>query len=259
MSEAEATAGDLSDEATVAAAMAGDETAFARLVRRYERELHVHCYRMLGSFTDAEDLVQETFLRAWRSRDGFSGGAGFRAWLYRIATNACLDEIRRGSRQVRSLSSLAEVPWLQPYPDRLLDEVAPGEAEPDAAVVARETIELAFLATLQLLPTQQRAALILRDVVGWSAAETARMLETSVAAANSALLRARIAAVNPGLNAVVELRAEAALREAAEADRAMAAGARAPLLGVPITVKESFDVTGLHTTWGNPAITDHLA
>jgi RNA polymerase sigma-70 factor (TIGR02960 family) len=178
-------------DAVVAAATSGDQGAFEALVHRHRRELHVHCYRMLGSFTDAEDLVQETFLRAWRSRDGFSGGAGFRAWLYRIATNACLDEIRRGSRQVRSLSSLAEVPWLQPYPDRLLDEVAPGEAEPDAAVVARETIELAFLATLQLLPTQQRAALILRDVVGWSAAETARMLETSVAAVNSALQRAR--------------------------------------------------------------------
>jgi RNA polymerase sigma-70 factor (ECF subfamily) len=171
--------------------MAGiDEASFGRLVEGHRRELHVHCYRMLGSFTDAEDLVQETFLRAWRHRNTFEG-AGFRAWLYRIATNACLDAIRRNKRQLRTLNSFAEVPWLQPYPDRLLDEVAPRDAEPDAVAVARETIELGFLATIQLLPGQQRAVFILRDVMGWSAAETAELLETSVAAANSALQRAR--------------------------------------------------------------------
>ena len=175
----------------VAAAKAGDEAAFATLVDRHRRELHVHCYRMLGSFEEAEDLVQETFLRAWRSRDSFAGGPGFRAWLYRIATNASLDAIRARSRRVASLSSFAEVPWLQPYPDRLLDEVAPSEAEPDAVVVARETIELTFLAVIQLLPPQQRAVLILRDVLDWSAAEAAALLDTSVAAANSALQRAR--------------------------------------------------------------------
>ena len=175
----------------VAAAKAGDEAAFATLVERHRRELHVHCYRMVGSFEEAEDLVQETFLRAWRSRDSFAGGPGFRAWLYRIATNASLDAIRARSRRVASLSSFAEVPWLQPYPDRLLDEVAPSEAEPDAVVVARETIELTFLAVIQLLPPQQRAVLILRDVLDWSAAEAAALLDTSVAAANSALQRAR--------------------------------------------------------------------
>ena len=175
----------------VAAAKAGDEAAFATLVERHRRELHVHCYRMVGSFEEAEDLVQETFLRAWRSRDTFAGGPGFRAWLYRIATNASLDAIRARSRRVASLSSFAEVPWLQPYPDRLLDEVAPSEAEPDAVVVARETIELTFLAVIQLLPPQQRAVLILRDVLDWSAAEAAALLDTSVAAANSALQRAR--------------------------------------------------------------------
>src|SRR6266540_2743362 len=174
----------------VAAATSGDEASFGRLVERHRRELHVHCYRMIGSFTDAEDLVQETFLRAWRHRDTFEG-AGFRAWLYRIATNVCLDAIRRNKRQLRTLNSFAEVPWLQPYPDRLLDEVAPRNAEPDAVAVARETIELGFLATIQLLPGQQRAVFILRDVLGWSAAETAELLETSVAAANSALQRAR--------------------------------------------------------------------
>ncbi|HEY2983429.1 MAG TPA: RNA polymerase subunit sigma-70, partial [Jatrophihabitantaceae bacterium] len=113
------------------------------------------------------------------------------AWLYRIATNACLDAIRRNKRQLRTLNSFAEVSWLQPYPDRLLDEVAPRDAEPDAVAVARETIELGFLATIQLLPGQQRAVFILRDVLGWSAVETAELLETSVAAANSALQRAR--------------------------------------------------------------------
>ena len=175
----------------VAAAIAGDEPAFAGLTRRYRRELHVHCYRMLASFDDAEDAVQETFLRAWRGRDGFGGGTLFRAWLYRIATNVCLDALRRRAHRATVLWSFAEVPWLQPYPDRLLDEAAaPGE-QPDAAVIERETIELAFVAALQVLPPRQRAALIARDVLGWPASQTAVLLETSVAAANSALQRAR--------------------------------------------------------------------
>jgi RNA polymerase sigma-70 factor (TIGR02960 family) len=174
----------------VAAAIAGDEAAFARLVERHRRELHVHCYRMLGSFDEAEDVVQETYLRAWRKRDTFSGDK-FRAWLYRIATNASLDALRRRSRHGTRVDSYADIPHLQPYPDRLLDEVAPSDDEPDAVVVARETIELAFLAAIQLLPGRQRAALIARDVLGWSAVETAELLGTSVAAANSALQRAR--------------------------------------------------------------------
>jgi RNA polymerase sigma-70 factor (TIGR02960 family) len=169
----------------------GDQAAFAEQVERYRRELHVHCYRMLGSFDEAEDLVQETFLRAWRGRETFTGGPGFRAWLYRIATNACLDALRSSRRRVPSLHSFAEVPWLQPYPDRLLDELAPSDTEPDAVVVARETIELTYLAVIQLLPPRQRAVVILRDVLGWSAAETAAMLDMTVAAANSALQRAR--------------------------------------------------------------------
>ncbi|MFI9453765.1 RNA polymerase subunit sigma-70 [Amycolatopsis sp. NPDC052450] len=175
---------------TIAAAKAGDETAFAALTGRHRRELHVHCYRMLGSFDEAEDVVQETLLNAWRGLDTFDGG-NFRAWLYRIATNACLDAIRKSERRLPSLRSFAEVPWIQPYPDRLLDEIAPPEAEPDALAVARETIELAFLAALQLLPPQQRAVLILRDVLGWRAAETATLLGLSVPAANSALQRGR--------------------------------------------------------------------
>ena len=168
-----------------------DESAFTALVERHRRALHVHCYRMLGSFEEAEDSVQETFLRAWRARESFEGGELLRAWLYRIATNTCLDAIRRSRRRVPSLSSVAEVPWLQPYPDRLLDEVAPGAEQPDAVVVARETIELAFVAVIQLLPPRQRAVLLLRDVLGWSAIETAERLELSVPAANSALQRAR--------------------------------------------------------------------
>ncbi|HEX6472071.1 MAG TPA: RNA polymerase subunit sigma-70, partial [Streptosporangiaceae bacterium] len=172
-------------------ASAGAEPAFAALAERHRRELHVHCYRMLASFDEAEDAVQETLLRAWRGRDTFDGGPLLRAWLYRIATNVCIDMRRRTSRRLPAMRSFAEVPWLQPYPDRLLDEIAPSDEQPDAVAVDRETIELTFLAALQLLPPRQRAALIVRDVLGWPAGETASLLDTSVAAANSALQRAR--------------------------------------------------------------------
>jgi RNA polymerase sigma-70 factor (TIGR02960 family) len=175
----------------VAAAIGGDERAFAGLTERRRRELHVHCYRMLASFEEAEDAVQETLLKAWRGRDTFDGSTNFRAWLYRIATNVCLDMLRRNSRRLSRMETFAEIPWLQPYPDRLLDEVAPADEAPDEVVVRRETIELAFVAAMQVLPPRQRAALIARDVMGWPAAETASHLETTVAAANSALQRAR--------------------------------------------------------------------
>jgi RNA polymerase sigma-70 factor (ECF subfamily) len=164
--------------------------AFEQLAGRHQRELHVHCYRMLASFDEAEDATQETLLRAWRSRATFDGTTA-RAWLYRIATNVCLDMLRRSGRRRIAVQSNADLPWLQPYPDRLLDEVASEADEPDAMVVERETIELAFLAALQVLPARQRAALIARDVLGWSAVETAALLDTSVPAANSALQRAR--------------------------------------------------------------------
>jgi RNA polymerase sigma-70 factor, ECF subfamily len=169
------------------------KAAFAELVERHRRELQVHCYRMLGSFEDSEDLVQETLLRAWRRRDTFAGRSSFRAWLYKIATNACLDELERRPRVASALGGgpLAEIPWLQPYPDRLLAGIAPSEDEPEAEVVARETIELAFIAAIQLLPPRQRAVLIARDVLGWSAAASASLLDLSVPAANSALQRAR--------------------------------------------------------------------
>jgi RNA polymerase sigma-70 factor (ECF subfamily) len=175
----------------VRAAIAGDEPAFAALTERHRHELHVHCYRMLASFDEAEDAVQETFLNAWRGRSGFEGGSQFRAWLYRIATNVCLDMLRRSSRQATRMRSHAEVPWIQPYPDLLLDAVAPADEQPEAVVIERETISLAFLAALQVLPPRQRAALIARDVLGWSATQTASALGTSVAAVNSALQRAR--------------------------------------------------------------------
>jgi RNA polymerase sigma-70 factor (TIGR02960 family) len=178
-------------EVVGASAAMDDESAFGALAQRYRRELHVHCYRILGSFAEAEDLVQETYLRAWRHRDGFEGGSNFRAWLYRIATNTCFDHLRSTARRPPVLHSFAEVPWLQPYPDRLLDEIAPPEDEPDAVVVARETIELSFLAVIQALPPRQRAVLVLRGVLDWSAADTAATLEMSVAAVNSALQRAR--------------------------------------------------------------------
>ena len=167
-----------------------DHSAFAALAERHQHELHVHCYRMLASFDEAEDAVQETFLKAWRGLSGFEGGSQFRAWLYRIATNVCLDMLRSSSRRTAA-TSFAEVPWLQPYPDVLLDLAAPGDEQPEAVAISRETISLAFLAALQVLPPRQRAALIARDVLGWPASDTASALGTSVAAANSALQRAR--------------------------------------------------------------------
>jgi RNA polymerase sigma-70 factor (ECF subfamily) len=178
------------EQEAVAAVQGGDETAFGGLVEPHRHELQVHCYRMLGSFEDSEDLVQETFLRAWRKRETFAGRSTFRAWLYRIATNACLDAL---ARRPRTPSPSGEVLWLQPYPDHLLEEIAAPEDEPGEAVAAKETIELAFMVAIQHLPPQQRAVLILRDVLSWSAKDAAALLETSVASVNSALQRARAA------------------------------------------------------------------
>jgi RNA polymerase sigma-70 factor (ECF subfamily) len=178
-----------------------DEREFAAIAERHRRELQIHCYRMLGSVEDSEDLVQETFLRAWRRRSSYEGRSTFRAWLYKIATNACLDFMKGRPRRVLpydvappaaphspTLPAPGEHAWLEPYPDRLL---ASEDEGPDALVVERETIELAFLAAIQHLPPRQRAVLILRDVVGWSANETAGLLDLSVAAVKSAVQRAR--------------------------------------------------------------------
>ena len=200
MDELESLGHDRKAAASVAGT-AGDETAFAELTRRYRRELHVHCYRMLASFEDAEDLVQETFLRAWQKRATYQGRAPFRAWLYRIATNACLDFLARHERRVVELSAqgapssqdvtVSHFEWLQPYPDRLLEVATPAQGDADALVIRRETIELAFLVALQYLPPKQRAVLILRDVLEWSAQETATLLDSSTASINAALQRAR--------------------------------------------------------------------
>ncbi|MFG2083416.1 RNA polymerase subunit sigma-70 [Micromonospora tulbaghiae] len=166
-----------------------DEPVFTGLAQRHRRELHVHCYRMLGSFEDAEDTVQETFLRAWRRRETFAGRSTFRAWLYRIATNACLDLLARCRPEP---ATGGEVRWLQPYPDRLLDELpAAGADEPETVAVARETIELAYLVAVQHLAPRPRAVLILRDVLGWPAKDVAELLGDSVNSVNSALQRAR--------------------------------------------------------------------
>ena len=166
-----------------------DEPAFSGLAERHRRELHVHCYRMLGSFEDAEDTVQETFLRAWRRRETFEGRSTFRAWLYRIATNASLDLLARRRPEP---ATGGEVLWLQPYPDRLLDELATAQTEdPESAAVARETIELAYLVAVQHLAPRPRAVLILRDVLGWPAKDVAELLGDSVNSVNSALQRAR--------------------------------------------------------------------
>jgi RNA polymerase sigma-70 factor (ECF subfamily) len=184
---------------TLALARAGDSDAFRELTNPYRRELHAHCYRILGSFQDAEDLLQETLLSAWQALDRFDGRS-LRAWLYRIATNRCLNYLRDTARRPKvatkpeSSSPLAEaIPsdepwWLEPYPDALMDDVDLG---PEARYDARESIALSFVAGLQRLPTQQRAALVLRDVLGFSASEVAEMLESTPASVNSALQRAR--------------------------------------------------------------------
>ena len=160
-----------------------DATEFRALVEPYRRTLEVHCYRMLGSIHDAEDAAQETLLRAWRSIDRFEGRSSVTTWLYRIATNVCLDELERRPRRPE--------PVVEPYPDERLDEAEGPLADPAARYAAREGMELAFLTAIQWLPGRQRAVLILRDVLGWTAAEVADLLGTSRAAANSALQRAR--------------------------------------------------------------------
>ncbi|RSN43385.1 RNA polymerase subunit sigma-70 [Amycolatopsis sp. WAC 04197] len=161
----------------------GDPARFALVTERHRRELQVHCYRMLANYEDAQDLTQETFLRAWHKRESFKGHAALRTWLYRIATNACLDFLEK--RKDRTLED-SEVLYLQPYPDRMLPE------DPQESVVARETIELAFIVAVQHLPPRQRAVFVLRDVLGWPASKTADALELTVASVTSALQRARV-------------------------------------------------------------------
>ncbi|WP_116104000.1 RNA polymerase subunit sigma-70 [Amycolatopsis thermalba] len=171
----------------IAAVRSGDTARFAALTERYRRELQVHCYRMLANYADAQDLTQETFLRAWHKRESFKGHAALRTWLYRIATNACLDFLDKRNDRTPVPSELAsELRYLQPYPDRMLPE------DPQESVVARETIELAFIVAVQHLPPRPRAVFILRDVLGWPASKAAEALELTVASVTSALQRARV-------------------------------------------------------------------
>jgi RNA polymerase sigma-70 factor (TIGR02960 family) len=191
---------DALGEATLARARAGDEEAFRELTEPHRRELQLHCYRILGSVQDAEDLVQETLLAAWRSLETFEGRSSVRAWLYRIATNLCLNALRARSRRPQQGQTVADSPaptrltepiWLEPYPDVLLEEIPDRSPEPAARYEARESIELAFIVALQRLPPRQRAALVLRDVLGFRTAEVAAMLDTGEASVKGALQRAR--------------------------------------------------------------------
>ncbi len=183
-------------------ARAGDGDAFRELTEPYRRELQVHCYRMLGSVQDAEDAVQDTLLAAWQGLGGFEGRASIRTWLYRIATNRCLNARRSASRQPAiqwnipqveppEPTRLGEVVWLQPYPDALLEGVIGVPPGPEARYEQAESISLAFVTALQVLPPRQLAVLILRDVLGFHASEVAGMLDSTVASVNSALKRAR--------------------------------------------------------------------
>jgi RNA polymerase sigma-70 factor (TIGR02960 family) len=178
----------------LARAQRGDEDAFAQLTDPYRRELQLHCYRILGSLQDAEDLLQETLLAAWRGLEQFEGRSSLRAWLYTIATNRCLNALRERDRRpqaVHPAENYAEIAWLQPYPDQLLEGLIDAAPGPEARYEAKETVALAFVSGLQHLAPRQRAVLVLRDVLGFHADEVAEMLATSPASVNSALQRAR--------------------------------------------------------------------
>ena len=181
-------------------ARGGDENAFRELVEPYRRELQLHCYRIVGSIQDAEDLLQETLLAAWRGLDRFEGRASLRAWLYRIATNRCLNALRDRKRRPQEVSSMVEPPeptrlaeptWLEPYPDVLLEGLPDTAAGPQARYETRESVGLAFVAALQHLPPRQRVALVMRDVLGFDTAEAAAVLGSSETSVKGALQRAR--------------------------------------------------------------------
>src|SRR5690242_6206586 len=191
------------EQAILERAQAGEEQAFQALVEPYRRELQVHCYRLTGSLTDAEDLLQEPLLAAWRGLEGFAGRSSLRSWLYRIATNQCLNALRAAGRRIPAEpvppfqppepTRRGEITWLQPYPDTLLEGIADTAPGPDARYQATEAIELAFVAGLQRMPPRQAATLVLRDVLGFAPGEVAGMLNTSPTAVKGTLQRARAA------------------------------------------------------------------
>jgi RNA polymerase sigma-70 factor (TIGR02960 family) len=194
----------------VARARAGDGEAFRALTEPHRRELQVHCYRMLGSLQDAEDALQDTLLAAWQGLGGFEGRASIRTWLYRIATNRCLDALRAASRRPAKEwdipgvdppepTRLGEVVWLEPYPDALLDDAMGVPLGPEARYEQTESISLAFVTALQVLPPRQLAVLVLRDVLGFHAREVAEMLDSTVESVTSALKRARASLQRPRL------------------------------------------------------------
>src|ERR1700727_2311716 len=183
-------------------AQAGDGNAFEQLTQPYRRELQMHCYRMLGSFQDAEDVLQETLLAAWHGFSGFEGRASLRTWLYQIATNRCLNARRSASRrpakewdvpkaELPEPTRLGEVVWLEPYPDALLEGAIGAPLGPEARYEQTESISLAFVTALQVLPPRQLAVLVLRDVLGFGASEVAGLLDSTVTSVTSALKRAR--------------------------------------------------------------------
>ena len=191
----------MADDALLDLARSGDETAFARLVAPHRRELHLHCYRMLGSFDDADDALQETLVAAWRGLTTFRAKASVRTWLYRIATNTCLNLVRKAARRPQMTQPLPatapvptgsnEVTWLQPYPDKLLHDLPDDDPGPEARLERNEAVSLAFITALQLLSPRARAVLILRDVLGFTAREAASILGSTEEAAAMTLSRAR--------------------------------------------------------------------
>ena len=254
------------EQELLAAAKSGEEDAFRRLVEGHQSELHAHCYRMLGSVHDAEDALQEALLRAWRGLPRFEGRSSLRSWLYRIATNTCLDIVARRPKRVLPIDyapasdphrgpgePIVESVWLEPYPDERLG-IEDGYAAPEARYEQRESIELAFVAALQHLPANQRAVLILREVLGYSAKEAAATLDTTVASVNSALQRAR-ATVDARLpeqsqQATLRTLGDEGLREVV--DRYVDAWDRGDVDGVVAMLTEdaSFSMPPLRTWFG---------
>lgn len=229
----------------IAKARSGDGDAFRELTERHHRELQVHCYRMLGSMQDAEDALQNTLLAAWRGLDKFEERASVRTWLYRIATNQCLTALRSAHRrpakewdmsqmQPPEPTSLNEIVWLEPYPDVLLEGTRDASPGPETHYEQTEAVSLAFITALQVLPARQRAALILRDVLGYPAAEVAEMLDSTLESVTSALKRAR---------ATVELRATTGV--AREAPHAPESPAERALIAKFVRAYQRADITAL--------------